>query len=292
MNATFRTVGMAMILAAAGGFAVGADDVVYDLRGPAPEKGQIYHTKMLFEMKGADVTLKVGGQTLKLKQTMTVTNVEDEKVLAVEGRQVIRSQAKVTKDFVEIVVDNDGQQSTDKHAEPLEGEVILSERTGDGKWKHSLVDTKATEKQKKELDKRLGPENDDELYPEGKVKVGHTWTVDAAAMKKFFGNSFTDIKGKLDQKFLKVEDVKGEACAVIEGSGPIEGKMKDDDESSDLKVKMDLKITSWRSLKTGVELKTKFSGKIKITGKQKVDDAQADVVIEGPISGGGGTTLK
>ena len=45
----------------------------------------------------------------------------------------------------------------------LEGEIIISERLGEGKWKHSLVDTKPTDKQKKELDNRIGMESDDEL---------------------------------------------------------------------------------------------------------------------------------
>jgi hypothetical protein len=288
MRGTRWAVGLAAAaLVMAGGRA--ADDG-YDLRGPAPVKGQVYRSKSTFRVKGADVTLTAAGNTLKLKQTMTVTTEEEEKVLAVDGRTVAKSQAKVIKDRVVTVTDFNGDEQKQDEPGELEGQVIVSTRTPDGKWKHVLVDEKPTEKQKKELDKRVGPENDDELFPEGKVKVGHTWEVDAAHLKKFFGNTFTDVKGKLKQNFLRVEEVNGEMCAVVETTGPVTATMKEDD--GDLKVQLTLKATGWRSLKTGVEVKGKFEGKIRMSGKQKIDGAEADIVMEGPISGDGTTVLK
>lgn len=291
MRGTKWAIGATAVLFAAVGLSRAAEDE-YDLRGPAPKKGQVLYSKLVMKVKNADMTVKLMGQTLTLKQTLTMTTEEEEKLLAVDGRQVTKSQAKVIKDRVEIAADFMGQTMDSKEVNDLEGEVIVSERVGDGKWKHTLVDTKPTDKQKKELDKRIGPENDDELFPEGKVKVGHTWTVDAAAMKKFFGNSFTDVKGKLKQKFVKVEEVNGEPCAVIETAGPITAKMKDDDDDSDLAIALDLKATTWRELKTGVDVKAKFEGKIKISGVQKIDDFKADVVLTGPLTGEGTTVLK
>src|SRR5262249_51282848 len=167
----------------------------------------------------------------------------------------------------------------------LEGEIIISERTADGKWKHSLLDTKPTDKQKKELDYRNGIENDDELYPAEKVKVGHEWTVKASALTKLFGNSFTDVKGELKQKFLKVEKVDGDDGEVIEARGVVKGKMKDEDGEPALDVEMDLKVTAWREIRTGLEVKGKFEGKIKLSGKQKIDDAAVDITLSGPFSG-------
>jgi hypothetical protein len=173
----------------------------------------------------------------------------------------------------------------------LEGEIVISERVGD-KWKHSLVDTKPTEKQKKELDNRNGIENEDELYPAEKVKVGHKWKVEAKALTKIFGNSFTDIKGELMQHFVKLEDIEGEKCAVIDSEGTVKGKMKDDDGQPTLDVEMELKVRSWRSIKTGVELKGTFEGKIKLAGKQKVGDEAVDISLSGPLTGESSTRLK
>lgn len=289
-----RTTWAAAVLAGAVGLGGlrAAEDEAYDLRGPAPVKGQVYVSKSVMRIKNANVTVKAAGQTIDIKQSMTMTGEEEEKVLAVEGRQVTRSQAKVIKDEVATVAEFAGQTQEETKKNELQGEVILSERTGDGKWKHSLVDAKPTDEQKKELDKRLGPENDDDLFPAGKVKPGHAWAVDAAAMKKFFGNSFTDIKGKVDQKFVRVEDVDGEPCAVVESTGPIKAKMKDDDGDGNLSVELELKSTSWRSLKTGVDVKATYSGKIRMAGKQKMDGVEADVELEGALSGESTTKLK
>jgi hypothetical protein len=286
--------GVAVVLAAAGAWtkpAVAQDDKTYDLRGPAPEKGQVYLSKMTLKINDADTTLKVMGQTIKLKMSMNMIGEEEQKVLAVDGRNVTKCQTKVIKERAEITADiGGGQTMTEPTA--LEGEIIISERVGEGKWKHSLVDNKPSDKQKKELDNRIGMENDDELYPAEKVKVGHKWTVKAAALTKLFGNSFTDVKGELKQTFVKVEKVDGEDCAVIDSQGTVKGKMKDEDGEPALDVEMELKVTSWREIKTGVEVKSKLDGKIKLAGKQKIDDASVDITLSGPFTGDSTGKLK
>ncbi|MBA4188319.1 MAG: hypothetical protein C0467_09965 [Planctomycetaceae bacterium] len=286
--------GLVAALVAAGGYGTArpaAEDKTYDLRGPAPTKGQVFVSKMTLKIKDADTTLKVMGQTLKLKMTMNVLGEEEQKVLAVDGRNVTKCQSKIVKERAEITTDFGGMKQEMTQPTELEGEIVISERAGD-KWKHSLVDTKPTDKQKKELDNRNGIENEDDLYPAEKVKVGHMWKVEAKALTKLFGNSFTDIKGELSQKFAKLEEVDGEQCAVVESEGSVKGKMKDDDGMPTLDVEMDLKVKSWRSLKTGVEVKGTFEGKIKLAGKQKIDDAPVDITLSGPLSGESATKLK
>ena len=202
------SVGTVAVLVAAVGLGRAADDQAYDLRGPAPEKGQVFVSKGTLKIKDADMTMKVAGVMKSGKITMTATSEEEAKVLAVEGRNVTKCQTKIVAEKAVITASIDGMEIPDI-SEPaaLEKETVISERVGEGKWKHVLVDTKPTAKQKKELDNRNGIENDDDLYPKDKVKVGHKWTVDASALSKMLGNSFTDIKGELDQKFLKTEDV-------------------------------------------------------------------------------------
>lgn len=269
---------------------LGAADETFDLRGPAPKKGQTIVTDSTLHLKDSTVLLTINGQKLKIKQDMTITSKEEEKFLAVEGRQVIKSQARVLKDHTKTIANFMGEDTTEDKDGDLAGEVIVSERLKDGKWKHTLVDTSPSDDQKKELDKRIGPENDDELFPSEKIGVGHTWSTDASKLKKFFGGSFSDLTGTVKQEFLRLEDVNGEKCAVIEVTGPIKGKMKDDD--GDLDFEMDLKATTWRSLKTGIDVKDSIGGKIKMSGKQKIDDEKADIVLDGTLSGSGTTKLK
>jgi hypothetical protein len=282
----------AVVTSGAANRSTAGDDKTYDLRGPAPTKGQVFISKMTLKIKDADTTLKVMGMALKGKVTMNMVGEEEQKVLAVEGRNVTKCQSKINKESAEITFDLGGANDTKSVPTELEGEVVISERTGDGKWKHSLVDTKPTEKQKKELDNRNGIENDDELFPAEKIKPGHTWKVEAKALTKLFGNSFTDIKGELNQKFLKVEDFSGEECAVVESTGVVKAKMKDEEGQPNLEVEMDLKVTAWRSIKTGIDLKETIGGKIKLSGSQKLDDMKIDITMSGPLSGESTTKIK
>ena len=289
MRATRWVLGLA-VLAGTLGLSRGADDEAYDLRGPAPRKGDVTVSKTVFKIKNAEVTLKVAGMKVDAKQTLTASGEEELKVLAVKGRQVTKAQTKVTREQIEAVTSIGGAEMADKKAGDLEGETILSERTGEGKWKHTLVDTKPNDKQKKELDKRVGPENEDDLYPEGKVKAGHAWTVDASALQRQFGGSITDLKGKIKMKFVKVEDVNGETCAVIEMAGVIKGVAKE--EEGDLDVELDLKGTTWRSAKTGLDVKDKAAGTIKMSGKVEMDGVKVDLHLEGPFTIEGTSKFK
>ena len=281
MRATKLAIGMVLLLG--GAIRLSAkDDAAVDLRGPAPKKGEVTVSKSVFKIKNADVKLQVAGMKLEAKQTLTATEEEEVKVLAVEGRQATKVQTKITKEKVETSTSLGGQDMNDTKAGDLEGEVIISERSKEGKWKHSLVDNKPNDKQKKELDKRVGPENEDELYPEGKVKVGHTWTVEASALQRVFGGSITDLKGKLKMKFVKMEEVDGEMCAVIEAVGVIKGVAKEDEGTLD--VELDMVGTTWRSVKTGLDVKDKAKGTIKMAGKIEMDGVKVDLALEGPFT--------
>ena len=281
MRATKLAIGMVLLLS--GAIRLSArEDAAVDLRGPAPKKGEVTVSKSVFKIKNADVKLQVAGMKLEAKQTLTATEEDKIKVLAVEGRQATKVQTKITKEKVETITSLGGQDMDDTKAGDLEGEVIISERSKDGKWKHSLVDNKPNDKQKKQLDKRVGPENEDELYPEGKVKVGHTWTVEASALQRVFGGSITDLKGKLKMKFVKLEEVDGEMCAVIEAVGVIKGVAKEDEGTLD--VELDMVGTTWRSVKTGLDVKDKAKGTIKMSGKIEMDGVKVDLALEGPFT--------
>jgi len=260
----------------------------YDLRGPAPLKGQIFVSKSTLKMKDSDLELSVMDQKIKLKQTMIVNSEEEEEILEVKGREVTKTKARVLKEKTKTNMGGDGE--FEEKAGELEGETILTQRAKDGTWTHKLVDAVPTEEQEKELKKRNGPENEDEIYPAEKVAVGHTWKVDAAKMKSLTGNTFTDVKGKMDQKFVKVEKVNGEECAVIETRGTMTGKLKDDDGTPDVELK--ITSTSWRSLTSGLELKGEFKGTIKIEGKTKINDEEVDMKLTGPIEGNSTAKLK
>lgn len=281
MTRAMWAAGVAAVVLAAGA-GRGQDGKSYDLRGPAPKKGEVLTTTTTFRISDAAVGLKVAGMDLEARQTLTAEEVEETKVLAVDGRQATKVQTKVVKEKVDTTITFGGQDMTKSEPGDLDGEVIVSERTGPGKWKHTLVDTKPTDKQRKELDRRVGPENQDDLYPAGKVQVGHKWEVDAAALQRVFGGSIQELKGKLRMTFVKVEQVDGQECAVVEAVGTIKGVAKSDE--GDLNVEMDLKTTTWRVVKTGVDVKDKAKGTVKMSGRVDMDGAKIDITLEGPFT--------
>jgi hypothetical protein len=264
-----------------------AADEKYDLRGPAPTKGQVTVTQMKMVIKEAETTVVVGGMKIAMTMTMNFQGNEEIEALEVDGRQITKSREKVVKDGVHVKAIVFGQSNEEDKAGELEGESVVGTRSKDGKWEYKLVDGKPDEEQERELKRRHGPENDDDIYPAEKVAVGHKWEVDAAKLKSLTGNSMKDVKGKMKQKFVKIEKVNGEECAVIETTGKLTAKMvpeKDDNDPSP-EVEMDVTALGWKSLKTGLEVKATFEGKIKLSGKQKADGQEVEIEMEGPITG-------
>ena len=281
MRATPWAMGIAVVLTGTISLTRG-DDTGYELRGPSPTAGQIVISMTTMKIDQAEMAIKAGNQNIKATQTLTSTDEQEIKYLAVKDRQVTKVQTKIIREKVQTVVNLGGMDKKESKSGDLEGEIIISERTGPAKWKHTLIDTRPTDKQKSELEKRLGPENQDELYPAGQVKIGHTWTVDATALQRMFGGSITNLKGKLQMKLVKTESVNGEPCAVIESAGKITGVTKEDE--STLDVELDLKGTTWRSIQTGLDVKDKAEGRIKMSGQIKMDGVDLGLTLEGPLT--------
>lgn len=283
-------VGAVAVVAGFVGTSTARQDAEIDLRGPAPQKGQVVVHKSTFQIKDAKVSIKVAGMGIDAKQTLKADEEEEVKYLAVDGRQVTKAQTRVVTEVVKTVTDIGGNDMEDTKDGDLQGEVIVSERVGAGKWKHTLVDARPNAKQKKELDKRVGPESDDDLYPAGKLKIGHKWTVEAATLQRIFGGSITELKGKLNLTLLKVETFEGEECAVVSSKGKVTGVAKDED--GDLKVEMELDGLTWRSLKTGIDVKDAAKGRIRMSGKVEMDGQSLDLDLAGPITINGTARLK
>jgi hypothetical protein len=256
----------------------------YDLRGPAPVKGSVITENSTFSMKDATMTMKINGQEISINMKVTATGQEEKTIQEVQGRDVTKYRTKVQKADNNVVTSFGGMEMKENKPGSLVGEIILSEKKN-GKWKHLLVDGQPSDEQKKELDKLTGIENDDEAFPKEKVKVGHAWEVDASKLKSLTGNQFTDVSGTIKQKFLRIEKIDGEDCAVIESSGTMKGKLKLDDDMGSPEGSMTIKGIGWKSLKTGYEVKGEFEGTMKFAGKMKIMGEEVDMTMEGPITG-------
>ena len=268
--------------------AFAADDA-YDLRGPAPKKGLTVTRSSGMKIKDADVTVTVMGMKIDLKQTLDIVGEEENEVLEVKGREIVKYKTILTKEAVNTTSSINGNDMKEDKTSVLQGERLISEKGKDGKWKNALEDGKPTDEQKKELAKREGPDNEDEVYPEAKVKVGHAWKLDASKIKSLIGGTIAEASGEMKLKFLKVEKIDGDECAVIEITGTIKGKMKEDGAPD---LEMAITSTAWRSLKTGIEVKSTMTGTMKIDGTIKMGDDDIALKFEGKFEGTGTASLK
>ena len=136
-------------------------------------------------------------------------------------------------------------------------------------------------------------------YPAGVVQVGHTWAVEASALAGNFGGWLAEPEGALDAKFVRVETVGGEECAVVETAGTATGRSKafatvqgDGAGAQTGEAEFEVRSTVYRSLKTGLDVKSSYSGKVKITVKVAAGESDIEIVIAGPVSGEETRTAK
>jgi len=279
--ATPRVVLLALTLAAATASPGRTDEEPkVNLRGPAPQVGQVFRKTGKFQMKDADLTSQSQGTEVSGKVSLTVVSEEEVKIVAVDAGKVSRFQTKDIQDETRTVTTIAGHSSTDEDVDDLAGQVIRSEKR-EGKWTHALVDARPTEKQQKSLG-RLAGWDDEEEIPEGKQPIGRSWEQDATHMKKGLGGGFTSVSGKVKATFVRLEKYRGELCAVIESAGRIKAKMAVDE--GDGLMDLDLKAAEYRSLRSGYVMKTTLEGTARIVSKTKVGEVNVTVEMKGKFS--------
>jgi hypothetical protein len=258
-----------------------ADDETYNLRGPAPKKGDIivYETKETD--KDAVRKLKSGDNTTEDRFDEIVTKRKEIEILAVNGNEITRTRTKVLKDSTEEIRQKGKRTFQRTTPNKLDGQYIYSDLTKNG-WKHSLEDTAPNDEQKKALADYQPFKIDDVLLPEGKVKIGHEWKIDAAQFQKLFGTKIRDVSGGGTGKFTKVEKDGDDQVAILEIDFDIAGKMNDDGVNLDLKLAA--KGTTRRSLKTGYDLSSKSEGKLSLKGKGEIEGEKIEVEYSSKVS--------
>lgn len=269
---------LACALAAAPAF--GADDETYDLRGPAPKKGDVITHEVRSLTKDAVRTVKLGDKAVSDRFSELRVKERELEVLAVEGGEIARLRIKVLKDVTEETRQKGKRTAKQVTPNKLDKQFIYSERVK-GEWKNTLEDAKPTKEQKESLADLQPFKIEDVLLPTGKVKVGHEWKIDAAQFQKILGKKVRDLTGGGTGRFVKVEKDGDEPVAVYEINFDITAKM--DEDGSPLEMKLAAKQTTKRSLKTGYDLSSKSDGRLALKGKTDIDGEQAEIDFTGTI---------
>lgn len=195
------------------------------LRGPAPKKG----TVLIFTEKHRDDS--VGD-----RKGAWADREHRIELLEVEGRRATRQRVEIRKyDFQDV---NGNVFKDNKFSGTLDC------RFEGGAWAHSS-DIKPWV-------------TDDVFFPARAVKVGDRWTVPVEELKAHMKERFRiEVKsGSAKGRFLKIETVDGEPCAVVEVEWTIDSML------GGSRFRQTVKQTFRRGLRTGlsrkVNIKTEY----------------------------------
>lgn len=275
----WRVVLIASVFAALTGC---AGSLPQELRGPGPQKGQTVHTETKIRFNHGQIVVRAGRQRTEGTCEFSMTTVEDTELLEVDGRQVTKLQSTISTDENSHAMQIEDKKDSGTDRGPLMGEKILRERV-DGKWKNTLVGKEPTAKQKRELEFLAPLENEDELFPEGKVKPGHTWKADAARLRKFFGSRFTALSGDSSMTFERTANLNGEYCALIILTLNLKGKVLDE-KNNELNFELTAKGPTYRSLTSGYDVNSWLSGSMKLTGTVTSGGQRVQAEMVGPVT--------
>jgi hypothetical protein len=281
MSRAPRLLGAAVVLLSLAALAAG-NEATYDLRGPAPKKGQKITQKGTFKLTDGKNTTDDGTESTTLDISQSGAGDEEEEVLAVEGRKVTKARLKIGKAYSEVTVTVGGKEQVAKETRALSGETVVMEKVK-GKWKKELAGGgKPTEKQKQELEKIEPPADEGLTYPDKKVAKGHKWDVKPEHAARLLGGDLTGVTGKATGHFRAVEKVSGESCAVIDFEMDLKGTPASGDKTTTLSFKG--KSTVHRSLKSGVDLKLKTEGSMRMRSKFEEGGKTVETDLRGKLT--------
>src|SRR5262249_42630114 len=109
-----------------------------NLRGPAPQVGQVYRDEAKLTMAKGTMTVTTVGLTQTTHQDVAGEGVFETEVLAVAEGRMTTCRTRLVTERGKDTVRGPGQTETHTDINPLEGETILSEKVGEA-WKTTLV---------------------------------------------------------------------------------------------------------------------------------------------------------
>ena len=265
-----------------------ADPAKYRLNGGTSAVGNATRTEKHMALPTGDFTLSSGGQSMQGTMNMASDAVETSKVTAAENGQATGMEIFHDKEVTSQTVSMAGQEMPNKEVSPMQGTTVVRRRTGDT-WTDTLKEGTPTPKQKKHLYTNR-PDDGSLLYPNDEIAVGDTWTVPSSSLQRLFGDNVQNVTGNAQCKLLRVEQVDGQSCAVVQVAMDATGTGLDD---SNQKMKMSLNVhgTVYRSLQRPVDLKTDMQGTLKIQGNVPAGGGTADLSVSGPITISEKTTI-
>jgi hypothetical protein len=252
----------------------------YDLRGPAPVKGQVY--LVTINSKGKDLQRNIMVMDRTIEETFSENSIREREieVLGVDGQDITRMRTKVIRDVRDEIKRKGKRTVKESKERDLHGQYIYSER-GKAGWKNSLEDALPTDDQKKSLKEYTPFKEEDIFYPAEKVKIGHEWKIGTELFQRVVGNQFDSVEATGTGKLVRVDKDGDDEIAIIEISYDLTGKDKEEDLTFVMKMKGTGTIE--RSLKHGFDRKSSTVVDIDMKGTGGANEQKLEVHFFGKM---------
>ena len=260
------------------------NDPGFNLRGPVPKVG--FKVREICKLVGPniDMILKSTGRSVAVRAAVESETEKLYTVKSVAGDMVTSYETKVIKgESTSRFRDRKGRAHNKERLDDLAGEVVVSERQGDG-WNHTLLQNIPTPRQEQALARMTPWFEDREPMPIASQRLGGSWEVDATDIKKLFpGTDITAVSGKVQATLLRLEKHDGDVCAVIAFKGQVKGRWECDEDEEKIGT-FSLNLVTHRSLKHAIHLETTGDITIRETGTLKYDGMNVEFTNRGRLT--------
>ena len=220
--------------------------------------------KTEFTLSNGKMMVSAGGQEVEAQ--MSMTRLEEERLKRVSDTEIRFTQTKSDQTVNMKMMGQEMPQP--KEVDPILNKEVIYTKSGEA-WVGKLAEgepegaalTKIIEKATS-----LTNKNSIKMYGSEPRAIGDEWEGEPSA----FGMGGNETTGKINLKFLRVEEFQGEKCAVLEVKINIKGQ-----DVPGMEIGMDMNGTVHRSLANLVDLK------VEATGTMTMDNPQ--MKMKGPL---------
>jgi len=265
------------------GFVVGCGSLSrpvggYDLRGSVPSVGRVVHSELRFQLAEGNILITVGDQSIQGQVEMAGLQVKEDEVLL--GGTVPRVEVRYLRDTLDIRRIFGGETERDSEHGPLHGCTVIGQKTGND-WAFQLAKGRPDADQSAAL-MELGGDYAPAIYPDRRLRIGESWEVDAAAMRRWLGHDLIRSEGRARLTFRGLGKFSGERCAVIDVIIDVVGELEDPDGNL-LELGIGLEGTIHRSLESHLDLAGTMEGLMILEGELEQNGVIAVVKVTGPM---------
>lgn len=228
-----------------------------------PPVGTVLTKDQEMKMEAGAVTLQAGGQELNGTMDRTMRSKETTEIL---GADRLRRLLVSKEESGEMKL-NGQAQPTPGTPDPLLGLPALLERK-DGTWTATLENgstPSAAQKTRLEtLAQEANRDSDFAMYGDTPRKPGDKWDVDPSKLSNFGVQE--NLSGTFTVQFLKIEEFKGESCALLNSTFDMKGKSAGEGGTPPMDVRLKGEALSRRSTARMIDLDAQINATMTIDG--------------------------